>query len=185
MKILSQFESSGNIELLSQKIIAVFSSKDTPQEIYPYAVRIFEELKNKPLSIASGWQAPLEKKLLETITPQMQANIIFYTANDLSQVNISHQLKLLNNENKLLSISAQSRKKRATKNDIDKRDKLLFNQVDQVLFLYISQNGRLEKYFNHLLESASSVLIMRHPLNKPFMSAGCSVLDEENFDEVL
>lgn len=185
MKLLSQFESRGNIELLSQKIVAIFSSINTPQEIYGDAEKLFEKLKNRQLSIAGGWQAALEKKLLNTTDSKMLANIIYYTAKDLSQIKMIKKLKLLEDEKKLLLISAQSRQKRASKNDVDKRDKLLFEQVSHVLFLYIHPGGRLENYFNLLQESNFPISVLQHPLNKRFLVSGCPAIQEENLDELI
>ncbi len=185
MTLLSKFESTGNIELLSQKIITVFSSKDTPQEIYPAAEKLFEKLKDNHVSIASGWQAPLEKKLLESTYPEMVANIIYYTAKDLSQISLLPGLKRLDDKKKLLVISAQSRQKRATKNDIDKRDELLFKQVSQVIFLYISPDGRLEKYFNRLQEASFPIFVLQHSLNERFLVSGCPSIDDSNLHELI
>jgi hypothetical protein len=185
MKILSQFESRGNIELLSQKIVAVFSSKNTPPEIYPAAEKLFEKMIDSPLSLASGWQAPLEKKLLGLTHSTMKANIVYYTAKDLSQIKLSPALIDLEREKKLLIVSAQSRQTRPTKSDINKRDALLFKQVSHVLFFYINPGGRLEEYFNHLQEAAFPVFILQHPLNERFLVSGCSVLDEDNLAETL
>jgi hypothetical protein len=185
MKLLSKFETHGNIELLSQKIVAVFSSKDTPKEIYPSAEQLFEKMTDMPISMAGGWQAPLEKKLLETAHPAMKANIIYYTAKDLSQVKMGKSLELLDNEKKLLLVSAQSRQIRATKSDVDKRDALLFNQISQVLFLYISPNGRLEKYYNTLQESNFSLFVLDHPLNEHILISGCPAINSDNLQEII
>ncbi|KAA3613211.1 MAG: hypothetical protein D8M58_12965 [Calditrichaeota bacterium] len=185
MKLLTQFESQGNIELLSQKIIAVFSSKETPKEIYPFAEKLFSKLMEKNISIAGGWQAPLEKKMVEKTNNKMQANIIFYTAKDLSQLKISQKLHTLDDENKLLLISAQSRQKRAAKSDIDKRDNLLFKQVSQVLFLYVSSGGRLEEYFNTLHLASFPLLVLQHPLNEHLLLSGCPAINEDNVDELI
>ena len=149
MKILSQFESKGNVELLSQKTLAIFSSKNTPQDIYTSAEELFLSLCELPVCLASGWQAPLEKHLLGLTNPAMPANIIYYSAKDISELNIV-KLAELEKENKLLYISAQSRKNRISKEDVDKRDELLLSYVNGALFFFIEPMGRLEKYFDFL-----------------------------------
>jgi hypothetical protein len=181
MRLLSQFETKGNIELLSQKIIAVFSSKNTPGEIYNPGRDLFLKLCELPLSIAGGWQAPFEKILLKEINPQMPANIIYYSAKNLISVKNTGFTELEKN-NKVLYVSAQSRKDRASKQDINKRDQLMFSQVHSVLFFYIETNGRLQKYFDQLIRNNFSVYTLQHDLNMNLLNAGAVGLDSENIN---
>lgn len=184
MKILSQFESKGNLELLSQRTLALFSSKNTPQEIFKSAQELFLALCEMPLSLAGGWQAPFEKHLLGLTNPDMPANIIYYSAKDISQLNIK-ELTQLEEQNKLLYISAQSRKNRVSKEDVDKRDELLLSKVDAVIFLYIEPRGRLEKYFDFLCLEDFATFVLDHELNKAFINAGAVNLNLENYKELL
>ena len=184
MKVLAQFESKGNVELLSQKTLAIFSSKNTPQEIFNSAKKLFVSLCKMPLSLASGWQAPLEKHLLGLTSPVMAANIIYYSAKDINELNFI-KLHELEQENKILYISAQSRKNRVSKEDIDKRDELMLSKVDAILFLYIEPKGRLEKYFDFLCLEDFSIFVLDHELNKAFVNAGAPSLNHENYKEML
>lgn len=185
MKILSQFESRGNIELLSQKPIAVFASQKTPEEIYKRAQNVFLKLCELPVSLAGGWQAPLERKLLQTILPAMQANIIYYSARDISKIKMMEKLTALETENKLLVVSAQSRQIRPSQNDIDKRDRLIFSQVSKILFMHVSEGGRLEKYFNSCLQNGLPVYILDHPLNKSFTVFDTVAVNEDNVNLLM
>ena len=185
MKIVSRFETRGNIELLSQKPIAVFASQNTPNEIFRDAESLFEKLCDLPVSIAGGWQAPLEKKLLQKTNKRMKANIIFYSARDISKIKMTKHLADLDNENKLLVISAQSRQSRPSKTDVDKRDNLMFSQVAAILFFYIAEGGRLEKYFNDLISAKFPVYLFEHELNSPFLTSDCMPINEDNLDLYL
>jgi len=185
MKVLSQFESKGNIELLSQTTLAVFASKNSPQEIYQPAQEIFLSLCKLPISLSGGWQAPLEKQLLNFTYPEMTASVLYYSAKDLGQVNQNNKMKILDIAGKLLLISAESKTNRASQNDVDKRDELLFKQVDKVLFLYIESDGRLEKYYNRLAEKDFPVFILDHELNQRYIGLGNTALNNDNFDSLL
>ena len=153
MKLLSQFESKGNIELLSQLKLAVFASKYTPREIYSLSRELFHSLCKLPISLCSGWQAALEKELLTNVDESITANIVYYSAKDIAQINLPKHLEPLYLNHKLLLLSAQSRTSRVSKGDINKRDDLLFKQVDKILFMYIREGGRLEEYYNQKLRS--------------------------------
>ena len=185
MKLLSQFESLGNIELLSQSTLSVFASKNTPQEIYPFALELFLSLCKLPLSLSSGWQAPLEKKLLNLTYPEMTANILYYSAKDLSKSGQNRKLKTLDMFGKLLVISAESRSGRPTKSDVDKRDTLLFQQTEKVLFIYIESGGRLEKYYNQFLEKNFPVYVLDHELNQSFIGPASVAVNPDNIDTIL
>ncbi|MCB0282558.1 MAG: hypothetical protein KDF60_08255 [Calditrichaeota bacterium] len=182
---MSQFETRGNIELLSQKPIALFASKETPKDLYPDAEIFFEKLCRLPVSLAGGWQAPLEKKLLHKTNTKIKANVIYYSARDIGKIKISEHLSNLNDNDKLLIVSAQSRQTRPSQNDIDKRDKLMFTQVHSVLFLYINEGGRLEKYFNDLLSSQFTVYIFDHPLNQKYKVAGTIPLNTDSLNLII
>lgn len=184
MRVLSQFESKGNVELLSQKNLAIFSSKNTPEEIFKSAEELFLSLCSMPICLASGWQAYFEKHLLELVKPDMPVNIIYYSAKDIGELNFK-ELDVLEKENKLLYISAQSRKNRISKGDVDKRDELLFSQVDAALFLYIEPKGRLEKYFDILVMEEFPVYVLEHELNRAFINAGAVGLNLENVRDLI
>jgi len=185
MKVLSQFESKGNIELLSQDTLAVFASKNTSQEIYQPAKELFLTLCKLSVSLCGGWQAPLEKQLINLSYPEMTANILYYSAKDIGQINQDKKLKALDMFGKLLLISAESRANRVSKNDIDKRDELLFSQVDKVLFLFIEPGGRLEKYYNQLVEKNFPIFVLDHDLNRSFIGPRSMALNTENVDVLL
>jgi len=184
MKLLSQFETKGNVELLSQNKIALFSSKNTPDEIYKPAEELFFTLCKLSISLAGGWQAPLEKSLLDLTLSGMKANIIYYSAKDLVSIE-NPKLKELESQNKILYVSAQSRKSRVSKEDINKRDELMFKQVEAVLFLYIEPNGRLEKYFDQLINKKFPVYVLEHELNSSLSKFGAVSLNLENLKDLI
>lgn len=185
MKLLSQFESKGNIELLSQVKLAVFASKYTPLELYSLAIELFHSLCKLPISLCSGWQAPLEKELLANIKGSLTANIVYYSAKDIGQIHLPEHLESLYLNKKLLLLSAQSRTSRASKGDINKRDDLLLKQVDKILFMYIRDGGRLEEYYNQKLRSNFPVYILDHELNQSCMGPGSIALNSENVKDLL
>jgi len=185
MKILSQFETRGNIELLSQNRIAVFASKETAQQLFTPSYELFKKLIQNPVSIASGWHAPLEKDLLDLCTARMPANIIYYSAKDIGQIKQSPLLTALEKEQKLLVVSAQSKQARASKTGVDKRDELLLSQIKKVLFFYIAPGGRLEEYFNMLLKGDYEIFLFEHKLNKIFYNSGCTLINEDNLGLIL
>jgi len=179
------FITSGNIEILNQKKIAIFSSKLTPKELYTSIESIFKKLQNQNIAIASGWQAPLEKNLFKTIDPGDRANYIYYLAKDLNQTKINKVEENLLNQNKLLLISPNLQEVRITKSLVTERDELLFSQNNKILFFYISAGGRLEGYFNKLIEKQYQIYIFDHPLNYRFFTKDVTSVNEDNIIDIF
>jgi len=185
MPLISKFKSSGNIELLSQKRIAIFSSRNAPREIYPAAMAVFETLSKLPITIGGGWQAPLEKEYLKRLDQKTKADILLYSATEIASRTLTPALSLLKQNDKLLLLSVEEAPERATKRDVDKRDHLLFSQIKQILFLFIAQGGRLEKTFESLLKQGFSPLILEHPSNRLFIDLGGLAVNSDNIVDVL
>ncbi len=179
------FQSKGNIELLSQRKLALFASKNAPQEIYTGAEALFSILQDMPLSLAGGWQAPLEKYLFNKADPMKPANFIHYLAKDINRFRPSSLEQRLLEENKLLVLSPEIKSGRASHSLVKKRDALLFLQIDSILFLYIDTGGRLEGYLRQLSERKHRLYILNHPLNLAYFGEDILTVDEENVGEIF
>ncbi|APF20640.1 hypothetical protein Calab_1233 [Caldithrix abyssi DSM 13497] len=182
---LMVFHTRGNIELLSQTKVAVFASRESPAELSPAAIDLFNKLLHLPISLAGGWQSPLEKTLLKLFRPDVQANLIHYHARELNELSLTEQQSLLLGEQKLLMIAPETAGKRANQSLVRKRDALIFSHCQKVLFFYIHPQGRLEAYFNQLQQSGHSIYLFDHPLNERFVSSHVVLLNGENLETIL
>ena len=185
MKTLQQFETRGNIELLSQKNLAVFASRTTPDEIFDSAEELFNKLLYKQLAVCSGWQAPLEKRLLKKFNAMQNANLVFYTAKDIAAVNLDNSLEKMEQAGKLLIISSCARGERASAATVNKRDRLILQQVKRLLFLFIQPGGRLEQYFKNYNTPGYSLYLLDHPLNQPFMMENIVAINSDSIPDDL
>ncbi len=175
------FETVGNVELLSQKKLAVFCSRTVPETIKPAAERLFKALVQIPLSLAGGWQAPLEKQLFNTFALNPPTgHFIYYLAKDISTFRANFLQESLLKEKRLLVIAPQLKQKRPTQKLVTARDSLLFEQVSRILFLFIEEAGRLEQYLAELSVRKYQLYILDHPLNKKFIGDDIVPLNHEN-----
>lgn len=175
------FETLGNVELLSQNRVAVFASKSTPREMYPAAEQLIDSIIPLPLALAGGWQAPLEKELLKKITlAKANANIIHYLAKNINTIQPDTVQQRLIKENRLLLISPGINEARPSAKQINRRDELLFSQINKIIFIYISNGGRLQEYFERLIASSYQVFLFDHPLNKNFFNKDVVLLNPDN-----
>jgi len=180
------FETIGNVELLSQNKIALFASKTAPGVIEAEALKLIETLAGTSFCFASGWQAPLEKKLFHSITRQnWNTNIIYYLAKDINTFTPNAQQESLLQENRLLVIAPQFNQNRADLKQVNKRDELLFEQVKKILFLSITQGGRLEKYLLELSRKTYQLFILDNSLNQNFFADDITPLNVDNAELLL
>lgn len=173
------FETLGNVELLSQNTAAVFTSKSTPREMYSAAYQLFDSLTHLSLALAGGWQAPLEKELLKKIS-SAKANIIHYLAKNINTIQPDAVQQRLIEENRLLLISPGINEARPSAKQINRRDELLFSQINKIIFIYITEGGRLQEYFDRFINSSYQVFLFDHPLNKNFFNNDVVLLNPDN-----
>lgn len=179
------FHSRGNIELLSQNKVAVFASRNTPDSLTPALKDLFARLLNLPLSLAGGWQSPVEKQLLKLFNPNVKANLIQYFAREINDLKLAPWQTALLQEQKLLIISPETNSKRPTRGLVSKRDTLIFSHCKKVIFLYIEPGGRLQAYFDQLLQGGHAIFLFEHPLNERFISSDVVFLNEDNSETLL
>ncbi len=179
------FITRGNIEILNQKKAALFTSKDTPAEIYAHIDALFGKLKNMDMAVCGGWQAPFERKLYKNIALNDKANYIYYLAKDINLLKLTTKEEAMVSSGKLLFIAPNIKGSRISAPLVTARDELLFAQNNKIVFFYISKGGRLEKYFRQLNPQQFQLFILDHPLNKNFITADVIALNEDNITALL
>ena len=181
----SVFETLGNVELLSQKKIAVFASKNAPDDLRSLIKIFFDQLFKMPVSLAGGWQSPLEKSVYAKFNWHCSANLIHYIAKDINQYKPTEQQQNLVDHNKLLFVAPELKEIRANSAAVDKRDRLIFSQNKNILFLYIEPKGRLEKYFRELSQLNFHLYVLDHPVNKSFFYDDVIPLNEDSIQSII
>jgi predicted Rossmann fold nucleotide-binding protein DprA/Smf involved in DNA uptake len=179
------FQTVGNVELLSQKKIALFASKNAPDELDPAANELADKLFQLPLAVASGWQSPLEKSVYQRFNNKCTANIIHYVAKDINQFKPTEKQQKWITQNKLLIISPELKEIRTSASVVDKRDRLIFSQNKKILFLYIESKGRLEKYFKELSQLNFQLYILEHPLNESYFHDDIIRFNDNSVESLL
>jgi len=180
------FETIGNVELLSQNKVAIFSSKDVSLEITSQATSLIKSISSLSIAIAGGWQAPLEKKVFSFYTKQKSPiNLIYYLAKNINLFKASVLQKNLIQRDRLLVIAPQFKEKRPTHKNISMRDELLFSQINKILFLSISPGGRLENYLSKLSSKKYQLYIMEHPENEAYYAEDIVALNQNNMEMLL
>lgn len=179
------FRTVGNVELLSQKKIAVFASKKSPGALVQLMDELSDKLFEMPVALASGWQSPLEKSIYQKFNEKCTANIIHYFAKDINQFKPTKKQQRWIDQNKLLIISPELKEIRTSASAVDKRDRLIFAQNKKILFLYIEPRGRLEKYFKELNQLNFQLYILDHPLNESYFHDDIIRFSDDSVESLL
>ena len=179
------FQTLGNVELLSQKKLSVFASKNTPDELKQLTINLFEKISKLPIALAGGWQSPLEKSIYQRFDINCTANIIHYIAKDINQFMPTEQQQYLIDQNKLLVVSPEIKEIRASSAAVDKRDRLIFSQNKNIFFLYIELGGRLDKYFRELSQLNYQLYVLDHPLNENYFHDDIIRINKDSVNSIV
>ena len=173
----------GNEQLLEKKKISIFISRAIPLNIIIPAEKLLLSLTELPYVFISGWHSPFEKRILKKLI-EKDKEIIFFTSKGLKNLRIYNYLKKHLDEGKLLILSFYLQKNKITSYNSLRRNSLISDIVDENIFLYINEDGNLEKLFNKLLSKAKTPLVLDHSANSVFLKKG-EAINLKNFREIL
>lgn len=185
MNRMNIFQTLGNVELLSQKKMSVFASKNAPEALDPIVNGIVDKLFKLPIAFTGGWQSPLEKSIYQKFNEKHTANIIYYIARDINQFKPSEIQQKLIDQNKLLIIAPELKENRASAMAVDKRDRLIFSQNRNILFLYIEPKGRLEKYFRELSQLNFQLYVLDNTTNRAYFHDDIIRINEDSVESLI
>ena len=156
----------GNPEILSDEKIGFFcSSKSSGAAI----LKVFERAnlwRKERTTIISGFHSPLEREVLEILL-KGTGRIIIAPARSLETMRPPQNWLTALTENRLLIISPFRNTPRISRATATKRNQLVVQIADQIVFGYISDGGKVEKLRR---ESAS--------MNKPFEILDCGLTEK-------
>jgi hypothetical protein len=182
---VNTFITRGNAELLSQKKLAVFATNAVQNLEQHQFAELFGCLKSLPLALTGGWHSFLEKILFNSATVNDHANYIYYLARDLNSYHFSEQQLRLMEADKLLVIARQSAQKRINRHTAGWRNRLIYSQMNGILFLYIRPEGILHACFEQLLKEGHRIFILDIPENRRFICEDTVPVQTENAAELL
>lgn len=173
----------GNEQLLKKKKISIFISREIPLNIIIPVEKFILSLAELSYVFISGWHSPFERRILKKLV-EKDKEIIFFTPKGLKNQRIYNYLEKSFEKEKLLLISSYLQKNKITFYNCIKRNRLISDIVNENIFLYINENGNLEKLFNKLLSQNKAPLIFNHSANSIFLKKGRPI-NLNNFKEIL
>ena len=173
----------GNEQLLEKKKISIFISRAIPLNIIIPAEKLLLSLTELPYVFISGWHSPFEKRILKKLI-EKDKEIIFFTSKGIKDLSVYNYLKKHLDKGKLLILSFYLQKNKITFYNSLRRNSLISDIVNENIFLYINEDGNLEKLFSKLLSQNKTPLIFDHSANSFFLKKG-KPINLKNFKEIL
>jgi len=173
----------GNEQLLEKKKISIFISRAIPLNIIIPAEKFILSLAELSYVFISGWHSPFERRILKKLI-EKDKEIIFFTSKGVKNQRIYNYLEKSFEKGKMLLISSYLQKNKITFYNSIKRNRLISDIVDENIFLYINENGNLEKLFSKLLSQNKTPLVLDHSANSIFLKKG-KPISLKNFKEIL
>lgn len=184
-KIFADLYYSGNINLLDKSPLAVFCSRTIPMNLFLPALDLLKEIKEKEITLISGWHSNVEKRLLESRSPNSLSNIIIFLAKGIENYKLPNYLIKDFKNNRILITSFWENVKRISKRNSEIRNNAIIQKADKILFLYIEKNGNLEKLFDLSIQTNKKVFLLDHPSNDNWFEKGALPLSIYNLEEIL
>lgn len=176
---------SGNVSLLNEAPIAIYSSQKIPLSIYQEAIELIARLSNKGVVLAGGWQSPLERKMLKVVTQVEQGKVIYFLAKGIKYFNPWKYLRPLIQSQRLLVVSPFENEERITSEMVKERDELILRLIDTFLFIFVNPSGKTPRFVENCLKNNKRVYFVDHPQNKDVLQEGIGLLSKYNYQEVL
>ena len=175
----------GNQNLIKKDVICLFCSRSVTLSIYYPAFDFLKYIMSQPITIASGWHSPLEKKALKSRESNSQSNIIFYIAKGIDHFKIDNKLSSDYEAGKILIISKWKRGKRIDQNKANERNQLMIERLNKFLFLSINKNGNLESIYKSCLSRNKQVYLLDHPSNSIWMNDKTATVSQYNIEGIV
>ena len=173
----------GNEQLLKKKKISIFISREIPLNIIIPAEEFILSLAELTYVFVSGWHSPFERRILKKLLAK-DKEIIFFTSKGVKNQRIYNYLEKSFDRGKMLMVSSYLQKNKITFCNCIKRNRLISDIVNENIFLYIDEDGNLEKLFSKLLCQNKTPLIFDHSANSIFLKKGRPI-NLNNFKEIL
>lgn len=173
----------GNEQLLKKKKISIFISREIPLNIIIPAEKFILSLAELSYVFISGWHSPFERRILKKLI-EKDKEIIFFTSKGVKNQRIYNYLEKSFDRGEMLLISSHLQKSKITFYNCIKRNRLISDIVNENIFLYINEDGNLEKLFSKLLSQNKTPLIFDHSANSFFLKKGRPI-NLNNFKEIL
>ncbi len=171
----------GNLDILKNKPLAVFSSSKCPGSIILKTYDLMKKIRDMGITVISGFHSPLERECLNVLLKGKQP-IIYCPARNIDGMRINPEFKKPLEDGILLILSPFSKKeKRISSERALERNRFIAAIADKILIPHAEPNSKTEIFCRELLDKGKSIATFDNPHNRNILKLGLEVITEDAF----
>lgn len=171
----------GNLNLLQQPLLGVFSSVKCPASLILKAHDTAKELSASGQAVISGFQSPAEKEML-TVLLRGTSPVVICPARGLDGMRIPVEWKKALDSKQLLLLSPfPSTLRRATAELAEGRNRMVIDLAQRVLIIHAMPGGKLEALCQSALHENRNLFTINLPSNQNLLTLGAKTWTREIF----
>lgn len=164
--------SIGNIGILQNKTLAVFSSAKCPGKIILQTYDLMKKIREAGITVISGFHSPMEGECLNILLKGKQP-IIFCPARSIKGMRIKPEYKKPLDEGRLLILSPFAEKeKRISSERALERNRFIAAIGDSIFIPYAAPNSKTEQLCKELLSWNKPLYTLQSESNSNLISLG-------------
>jgi len=171
-------QSLGNLGILQGRSLCLLCSIRCPGELILQAFDSAKELRERGVTVISGFHSPVEKECLRILLRGKQP-IVICLAREIEKMRIPTEWKKPLEEGRLLILSSFGSKcRRPTAVLSQKRNEFAAALADLILVVYASPGSKTEAFVHRLINTGRRVGVFTSPYNANLAPVG-AVMNKE------
>ncbi len=175
----------GNTAILQNKTLAVFSSIKCPGSVILKTYDLIHQLRDKGITIISGFHSPMEKECLNILLKGKQP-IIICPARNIEGLRIKAEYKKPIEDGRLLLLSPFAEKEnRVSAERAMERNRFAAAIADRIFIPYAEANGKTEQFCREVLAWNKPIFTFDSDANKNLNMLGVKPIRKAGAAELL
>lgn len=170
----------GNIKILQNKTLAVFSSSKCPGTVILQTYDLMKNIREAGITVISGFHSPMESECLNILLKGKQP-IIFCPARSIEGMRIKPEYKKPLEEGRLLILSPFAEKaKRISSGRALERNRFIAAIGDSIFIPYAAPNSKTEQLCKELLSWNKPIYTLEGEFNANLFRMGAKNIVQFN-----
>jgi predicted Rossmann fold nucleotide-binding protein DprA/Smf involved in DNA uptake len=162
----------GNIDILQNKTLAVFSSSKCPGKVILQTYDLMKNIREAGITVISGFHSPMENECMNILLKGKQP-IIFCPARSIQEMRIKPEYKKPLEDGRLLIISPFTEKaKRISAENSLERNRFISAIGDSIFISYSAPNSKTEQLCKEILTWNKPVYTLQSESNINLIEMG-------------
>jgi len=175
----------GRLDILAKRKLALFCSRQCPGSLIIKAQDLAHELRRSGVTVAGGFQSPVEKECL-TVLLRGPAPVILCPARSIDKIAIRPEWRTSLHQGRLLLLSAfPANLRRPTAQLAAQRNRLVAALADLVLIVHAAASSKTFDLCRELCPGGKLVYTFDDPANADLLSLGAAPLMAADIPGVL